>query len=793
MRTRWRKTVRDLLQNIWRSLMVVLAIAIGLSGFSSLLSTYSILTRELNEGYLATNPASATLWTDRIDDALSAELRRFPEVAQLEERRMLSARVRVGPNEWRNALLFVIKDFNNIRVNTLKPQKGKWPAGNGEILIERDAVAVARTKIGASVIVKTAKGTEQSLRVTGTVHDVGQAQARMEQIVYGYITFDTLSQLGEVPYLNQWKIIVTGNRFNEEHVDRTISQVKMNLESKGARISRMEIPKPGKHPHADLMGTLLLFKSSFGLFALLLSGLLVTNLISALMAGQVRQIGVMKAIGATSRQVTQIYIGGAIILGLIALMIAIPLGIFAGRALADFMSRFLNFDLQSYAISPWVFVLEVAIGLFVPLVASAFPVYRGSRVTVLEAISDYGIPQSKFGTGWTDKMILQISGIARPLLLSIRNTFRRRARLALTLGTLAAGGAIFLAACNVRASFIHTIDLLFHSLQYDLTINFAELYPIQRVEQIMRNTPGVHDLESWGIAEAVVIHPNGSQGNPFPITAPPSHTKMLALNIVDGRGLEPGDTNALIVNNALIKAQPALRTGATVLLRIGEKRSTWRIVGLARQPFTGASAYTNYNYFSEASGQAGRTRNVRVITDKNDKKSVDEIKRNLEQQLAAAGLRTTSLTSMAERRHVIDEHNSVIYTFLIVLALLIVVVGGLGLMTLMSINVLERRREIGVLRAIGATRKKVLLMILTEGSLIGALSWILAILAGTLISNPLGNFVSQKMFRTELDSAVDIFGIFIWLLITLLFGALASFLPAWNASRSTVRELVEYE
>ncbi len=153
----------------------------------------------------------------------------------------------------------------------------------------------------------------------------------------------------------------------------------------------------------------------------------------------------------------------------------------------------------------------------------------------------------------------------------------------------------------------------------------------------------------------------------------------------------------------------------------------------------------------------------------------------------------TSNVSMAERRRVIDEHNSVIYTFLIVMALLIVVVGGLGLMTVMSINVLERRREIGVLRALGATRKMVLSIVLIEGSLIGAISWILAVAISGLISHELGNLAAGRILRTNLEFDADRVGILVWLVIVLFFGAAASFLPAWHASRATVRQLVEYE
>src|SRR6185436_7691965 len=115
---------------------------------------------------------------------------------------------------------FVVKDYGNIRVSKLTPEQGAWPPADGEILIERDAFQVAAAKIGDTVLVKTANGVAQPLVISGSVHDVGQAQARMENIVYGYINLSTLVQLGEKPYLDQLSILVRNNRFDETHVEQ---------------------------------------------------------------------------------------------------------------------------------------------------------------------------------------------------------------------------------------------------------------------------------------------------------------------------------------------------------------------------------------------------------------------------------------------------------------------------------------------------------------------------------------------------------------------------------------------
>jgi putative ABC transport system permease protein len=134
------KVTRDFWQERTRTVFVVLAIAIGISAFSAVLSSYAILTRELDRGYLETNPASATLRTDKLDDELIAAIAASNGVSDAEARRTLMGRIKAGPVEWRNLTLFVVKDFGDIRVSTLKPQQGAWPLDGGLFDIDEHSI-----------------------------------------------------------------------------------------------------------------------------------------------------------------------------------------------------------------------------------------------------------------------------------------------------------------------------------------------------------------------------------------------------------------------------------------------------------------------------------------------------------------------------------------------------------------------------------------------------------------------------------------------------------------------------
>ncbi len=789
MTTPWRKAWRDVWRERTRTALVVAAIALGIAGTSTVLSTYAVLVRELDRGYLATNPASANLWTDAVDDALLRAVRAHPGVGDAEARRAVRGRIRTGPMEWRNLVLFVVADYGDVRVSRLVPERGAWPPSAGEVLIERDALQVARAEIGDTVAVRTAEGRDGTLRVAGSVHDVGQAQARMENLVYGYVTLETLARLGETPYLDELKLLVAENQLDEPHVRRVAAEVERLVEGLGHPVSGVEVPRPGKHPHADLTGLLLLSLSSFGGFVLLLSGILVVNLLTALMAAQVRQIGVMQAVGGTRGRIARIYLAQALLLGAAAVLVGLPLGIWGSRVFCRAMAGFLNFDITSFAAPAWVYLSAAAVGLVVPLLAAAYPVWKGSGVPVREALGDFGVARSAFGTSAFDRALAGVGGAARPLLLALRNGFRRRTRLVLTVATLAAGGLFFMAALNVRASLIETLDRLFAQRKYDLSVNLGTMVPLAAVERAVARTPGVERAEGWIVSDGTF--PGGDEDGDFTVVALPAATGLLAPAIVAGVWLRPGEDDALVVNSAWATRWPRYEVGDTVAFRLGTELRSWRLVGIAREPFARPVAYVPRAFFEAY--HPGAVNSLRLALARTDPAAVRRVEAVLERELEREGLRAQGSRSEADSRFGFDQHMVMIYVALLVMSAIIVGVGGLGLATTMSLNVLERRREMGVLRAIGATPRAVWGIVAAEGAVVGLLSGLVAALAAWPASKAIGDLLVGLMFQSAPDFRFELRGLLIWLAASVVLGAAASFLPAWHASRGSVREALAYE
>jgi len=327
---------------------------------------------------------------------------------------------------------------------------------------------------------------------------------------------------------------------------------------------------------------------------------------------------------------------------------------------------------------------------------------------------------------------------------------------------------------------------MFAARKFDLAVTFSKPYAWERIQRAVSNTPGITHAEGWFFTEGVVAPDTG-----FTVAALPLDTKLLDLEILEGRFLQPGDTNALVINNSLAARAPSLRVGQTVTLRVDSVESSWRVVGLVKEAYSPAVAYIPLDFMRQR--QPGMTNSVRLALAQNDFDSISIVKQNLDRNLEQQGVRARGSSSKAENRFGFDQHMLMIYIFLIVMSAIVGSVGALGLMTTMSLNVLERRREMGVLRAIGATPRVVWLIVVVEGLVIGIASWTIAAVLAWPMSKALGNMLVRAMLHGGLDFIFEPRGLLIWFIVSISVSAAGSFLPAWKASRTTVREALAYE
>ncbi len=791
---RWRKVVRDLWNNKTRTLLVVMSIAVGVFAVGVIVSTQLLLNEDMSASYNATRPASAVLYLGRFKEDVVDTVRHMPSIETAEGVHSVSLRMQVGPNEWRTLNLDVIDHFDDQKLNVVTPVSGAWPPPDKTVLIERASLHLTNAQVGQTVTVEVPDNKTRELRIAGIAHDMNKPPAAFTGQPYGYITFDTLEWLGYPRDYSSLRILVADNQMDKKHVEEVANEVKKKLERGGLTVGFIWLPTPGKHPADDSIQPLLLILGVLGTLSTFLSGFLVVNTISALLMQQIRQIGIMKAIGAQTRQIMGLYLGMVVIFGLLALLVAVPLGALAAYAFTSYIASLVNFDLRGLRIPPASLALQVAVGLLIPLVASLWPILSGARVSVREALSSYGLGKSAFGTNIIDRALEKVRGFSRPTLISIRNTFRRKARLALTLFTLTLGGAVFIAVLSVHASLLNTLDGFFEYWRYDIGINFSRAYRTDQVTREALSVPGVEVAETWGFANATRVR-DGEDRRAIPMLGIPHDTELLRPKLLEGRWLLPDDENAVIINSSVRdpENEPDLKVGSQVTFKIEGKETTWRVVGIVQSVLTGPLMYANRAYVEKMTENVGRAGSIQLITQAHDLASQTQLAELVKQHYKDVGINVSNTETIASIRQQVEYQFNIIVVFLAIMALLLAIVGGLGLMGTMSINVLERTREIGVMRAIGAGDGSVLRIFLVEGIFVGLLSWAVGSVVSLPISQALSQAVGLAFLRAPLAYVFSVNGALVWLGIVLVLSSLASLLPSWHASRLTVRDVLAYE
>ncbi|MCK4897565.1 MAG: ABC transporter permease, partial [Anaerolineales bacterium] len=505
LRPRWRKVLTDLWDNKMRTLLVVASIAVGVFTIGTIASAYTILSEDMNVSYASSQPANIEIWTDSFDENFLRSIKNVPGVMDAEGRHIVDMSVSRDGETWLSIDLVAIKDYQDADIHLRDPVEGVQVPGEREILITRGNFNDSGIQMDDLLQVRLPDGTLRTLPVVGIVTEQSSGRADFMALPTGYISMDTLNWLGQPEVHNRLLVRVSGDSDNEDRLEEVSEAVEDKIEKSGRGVYRTFLGKTNEHPMSSLILAILGVLGALGILMVLLSSSLIANTLNALLIQHLRQIGVMKLVGARSFQILGMYLVLILSFGVIASLIAVPLGGLAGYALAEYIADQGNINLQGFRFVTTAVLIQVSIALIVPLVAGFLPVNNGSKTKVRRAISGDHAGTQQSSIGWLDRLVGRLRWLSRPVLLSIRNTFRRKGRLLLTLFTLIVAGAIFIAVFNVRASMVQWIDSLGDLFIADVTLNFERPYRISKVEQEVFQVPGVVDIEGWSAANAEIL------------------------------------------------------------------------------------------------------------------------------------------------------------------------------------------------------------------------------------------------------------------------------------------------
>jgi ABC-type antimicrobial peptide transport system permease subunit len=699
----------------------------------------------------------------------------------------------------------VVEDFDHMTVARVFPQKtdrkGAWPPPTGSILVERDGQMLMSRHPGDALPLRLSDGHLVEPQLAGLAFDPGQAPARMEQMLSGYVSRQTLEGWGFQHTGSRLLITVKGadaasvrsRPFDFLAPDKaqdvraatlvraTAARLKAAIEAAGVPVRRMTLQSKLQHPHQFQLNATLALLGSVAIISLALSIILIVNLVDSIMTGEQRAIGVMKAIGADSGQIARDYLTGMALLGLVSGLIAVPFAVSLGQTIAKGIAAFLNFNILTTTAPPAPYAAVLLIGVLTPVVVAALRVRSTTRLSVREALARPGLQRRS-------RLADLVGALAAPLpvipRMAVRATLRRFRRALLTGVSLALGLVFFLTALNLRASLYGTVEEVQAAKPYDLVVSFRGRYPLGEMRSWIADFPNVKTTEFWSSTEASLALPNGEGTNPALVSAVPAHSVMIRPAMIAGRWLDAAQPDGVVVNQKLLADEPLVRLGGTYRLTVGDRSEPVRVIGVMKE-FGGGAVYAPTALVDRLTGADGQVNLMYVTLADSSFSNENKLGRLIEESVNQSDWRLGAITTSRTLEVVIRAHLEVIAQLLLVIAAMMLAVGGFGLASSVSVSVVERRREIGVLKAVGGRSLPIAGLFAWEAVLIATIGWGVALAIAPSVSRALSDAFGTLIVQYPFAYRSDPLGAPIALGVAVLIALISAVLPIRAALRIT--------
>jgi len=731
-----------------------------------------------------------------------------------------------------------------------EPQARDYTITNGRFLSEdRQAFEVVLVenyaddqdiRVGDRVGILTPYGVEK-VQVVGLMAREGPGQTNNG--VFGVLPLEAAQQLFNRPgQVDQFDLIL------DPKASSPIESIQEVLQKRLGADYSVTYPAGQGRRMTQMLSNYQIGLNFLSGIALFVGAFLIYNAFAMTVVERTREFGMLRAIGMTRRQITQQMLVEALVLGTAGSILGVLLGVLGARGLAAMMSTLLGSPVQSQlTIPPASLAVSLSMGMGVTLLAAALPSIQAGRVTPIAAIRIRGVPRQGWFQrhGWKLGVVLlavstalliwnpfaddplfragsmvvfaMFTGITliipamvdawerwtRPLMAAIygasgalgsRNIQRARSRTTLTVGALLVGVAMILVVRGLTGSFAADLRVWVESyLGGDVYIHSSVPLRADLARQISA-VDGVAAAASIRYQPTEVRLPDGSfEAITYMAVDPAAYSRVTRFVFSDNRTDPAAALSTLAAGDALfissvLAEKYQWQVGDAVALRTQGGVRTFTVAAVVVDFFNQGLVVTgNWNdlrrYFH--SNEAST-----ILVSVRDPQSVAAVQARID-DLYGKRYRLSMDSNASIRARVFNLMDQA-FSMFDVLALLSVLVASLGVVNTLTMNVIERTREIGMLRATGMTRRQVILMVMAEAGLMGMIGGLLGLVFGVLLSRIfLTGMTAMSGYR--LDFVMPASGILSALVVALVISQLAAFPPARQAARTNVLEAIQYE
>ena len=795
----WAKVWFDLWHNKVRTLLAVLSISAGVFSVGAMFGMSDQLLSGMDNAHRAVSPSHINMILDRrVTRSYAESLTSVEGVEDIEAYEGITVRYKTNPQaEWKEGMIALRDDYEHQKYDIAQLTEGRWP-GKDDIGIERLSSQYFKVNIGDSVIFKVGK-TEKSLPISGKIRYPFVPPPQFGGQAYFFVSGAGAERFG-VSEGEFSAFLIRVKPYSSDYAKQVATALKDRLAKDNIGVPIVFYQDPDKHWGRMFVEGITLVLQVLAIVSLVMSVVLVFNTLTALITQQIDQIGIIKAIGGTSATIVKVYLTSVLAYGLLSLFVSLPLGMFLAFGMSQWFLNLFNIDYDTFQFSRLAVSLQVGAAIGVPLLAGLIPVLQGATITVREAIASYGLG-GDFGSSWLDRAVERIGGKLLPAhyATALGNMFRRKGRLILTQLVLVTAGGMFLIVMALSSSLTFTLDEEFGRRGYDAIVWFNNNQRIDRLIETAKTVEGVERAEVWYTHSATLLQ-NGQRtkeaGLGSELDAIPVGSPFYKPLIVAGRWLQPGDGRAIVMNRETADKNK-IKVGDTVTLDLHELgKDDWQVVGLYQVIFGGGFSSDIIYAPQEAVFESIKKYNLGGILYVGMREHDAAYTKNLTVQLKdtfeGRGMKVAQTYTVKELLESANNNYGIFLMMLLALAIIVAIVGGIGLMGALSISVVERTKEIGVLRAVGARSPTIMGMFLMEGLLQGVFSWIVSVPVSLLVSQQLAQTLGQVMFSTNLFYQYNQSAVLVWLIAVVIISTLASIIPARNATRISVRASLAY-
>ena len=775
-----RKLLRDLRQRPLRNVLTLIGVVFGVGGVIAITVTTSALADAQRLTYAGSQQADLATFTSDLSPTTRNLLERRPNVAAADTRPVTFTRFTTG-DEWENLRLVGVDSTQPMRLDIVDLVDGSWPR-RGEVAFDESTRELTSVQLGQTVAIREAPDDEITyLRVVGFTRSPAQLGAGLLNRATAYTTPTDVRQLTGRTGDNFLLVRV----FDQSRASQTADDLSRLLAKRGSTAFGFDVRDPDRFAGSQELGTVLLLLQVFSYLGATLSSVLVANTLSAVMSEEVQQIGIIKSLGGQRWHILLTYLGYALAIGLAGTVAGWLVGIWLGGRLASYLAGMTGLQQPPLVISVHGIALALLVGVIVTVTASLIPVFVHSRSRVAPLLRSAGV-RSDSGSRWVRWLTAPLARAGATLALGPRNALRRPGRATSTIVVVAVAVAAFVATQALSRSVSTTVDDLYALYGADAWVGFQQPVDLAYVSQLERD-PLIAEVEPWTSA-------SGAFGSTrTDIWGMPEEDPLYAYRLVAGewvgQSVPPG---AVLTSN--LASEIGARVGDIRVLDVGDRRETVRISGIVDDSSTYLGNTATGKVFMTTQDvnrlrSLGTRADIFAFTiDPSSRSDIRDTLEKIEERHRALGPVTYSVE--ADQRSS-RQAISVLTLMLNTMVILVGVVGIAGIGNALLIGISERRREIGVLRSLGATGKAMMVILIGEGVMLAFVGLVIGSVLGYPLARLLVDVTGEQLFELQFSMSIaSVAGTFVFALLVV---AAVSALPGLVASRIRPIQVLRYE